>query len=90
MRKTTPIYKEIRADLLREIVAGNYSNKKLPTEVELCEKYKVSRMTVNKALSMLVHEGLIRRTPGKGTFVNTFEIQKKIADYRHREEDSFC
>lgn len=87
MRKTTPIYKEIRADLLREIVEGNYSNKQLPTEVELCEKYKVSRMTVNKALSMLVQEGLIRRTPGKGTFVNTFEIQKKIAEPRGFSQD---
>lgn len=87
MRKKTPIYKEIRADLIREIVEGVYSNKQLPTEVELCEKYKVSRMTVNKALSMLVHEGLIRRTPGKGTFVNTIEIQKKIAEPRGFSQD---
>ncbi len=87
MRKKTPIYKEIRADLIREIVEGNYSNKQLPTEVELCEKYQVSRMTVNKAFSMLVHEGLIRRTPGKGTFVNTIEIQKRIAEPRGFTQD---
>ncbi len=87
MRKQTPIYKEIRADLIREIVEGVYSNKQLPTEVELCEKYQVSRMTVNKALSMLVHEGLIRRTPGKGTFVNTIEIQKRIAEPRGFSQD---
>ena len=87
MRKKTPIYKEIRADLIQEIVDGKYSNKQLPTEVELCEKYKVSRMTVNKALTMLVHEGLIRRTPGKGTFVNTIEIQKRIAEPRGFSQD---
>jgi DNA-binding GntR family transcriptional regulator len=87
MRKKTPIYKEIRADLIREIVEGKYSNNLLPTEVEFCEKYKVSRMTVNKALTMLVHEGLIRRTPGKGTFVNTIEIQKKIAEPRGFSQD---
>ena len=57
MRKKTPIYKEIRADLIQEIVDGKYSNKQLPTEVELCEKYKVSRMTVNKALTMLSTKG---------------------------------
>lgn len=87
MRKKTPIYKEIRADLIHEIVQGDYSNKQLPTEIELCEKYQVSRMTVNKALSMLVHEGLIRRTPGKGTFVNTIEIQKRIAEPRGFSQD---
>jgi len=87
MQKKTPVYKEIRADLIREIVEGVYANKQLPTEVELCERYSVSRMTVNKALSMLVHEGLIRRTPGKGTFVNTIEIQKRISEPRGFSQD---
>ena len=87
MRKKTPIYKEIRADLIREIVEGNYDNKQLPTEAALCERYSVSRMTVNKALTMLVHEGLIRRTPGKGTFVNSVEIQKRISEPQGFSQD---
>ncbi|MDD2521537.1 MAG: GntR family transcriptional regulator [Anaerolineaceae bacterium] len=87
MRKKTPIYKEIRADLIREIIDGKYCNKQLPTELELCEHYNVSRMTVNKALSLLVHEGFIRRIPGKGTFVNTIEIQKRIAEPRGFSQD---
>lgn len=87
MKKRTPIYKTIRADLLQEIVDSNYSFRQLPTEAELCEKYGVSRMTVNKALSMLAHEGLIRRISGKGSFVNTTEIKKKVAEPRSFSED---
>ncbi|MEL7625669.1 MAG: GntR family transcriptional regulator [Anaerolineaceae bacterium] len=87
MRTKTPVYQIIRVDLIREIIDGNYSNKQLPTEVELCKQYNVSRMTVNKALSMLVHEGYIRRIPGKGSFVNTIEIQKRIAEPRGFSQD---
>lgn len=87
MTKKTPIYKEIRSDLLQEIIGGNYASMQLPTEAELCERYNVSRMTVNKALSMLVHEGLIRRIPGKGSFTNSTEIQKKFAEARSFTQD---
>ncbi len=77
MTRKVPIYRKIRDDLLQEIIQSNYASMKLPTEAELCERYDVSRMTVNKALGLLVHEGLIRRIPGKGTFTNATEIQKK-------------
>ena len=87
MKKNTPIYKKIRSDLLQEIMDGKYSAQQLPTEAELCERYGVSRMTVNKGLSMLSHEGLIRRIPGKGSFVNRNEIQKKISEPRGFTED---
>jgi len=87
MKKNTPIYKKIRSDLLQEIMDGKYSAQQLPTEAELCERYGVSRMTVNKGLSMLSHEGLIRRIPGKGSFINTNEIQKKISEPRGFTQD---
>lgn len=87
MKKKTPIYKKIRSDLLQEIMDGKYSAQQLPTEAELCKRYGVSRMTVNKGLSLLSHEGLIRRIPGKGSFVNRNEIQKKISEPRGFTED---
>lgn len=44
---------------------------KLPTETEIAELFNISRMTVRKALEMLVSEGLLVRTPGKGTFLKS-------------------
>lgn len=41
----------------------------LPSEKALCEQYKVSSITVRRALRDLVHSGLIYRENGVGTFV---------------------
>ncbi len=50
----------------------------LQSEVVLCEEYQASKMTVHKALSVLVSEGYITRTAGKGTFVNDKIVNKNI------------
>src|ERR1700694_2161105 len=42
---------------------------KLPSERELSQKYRVSRMTARRALQMLEGEGLVTRHPVRGTFV---------------------
>jgi len=41
----------------------------LMSERDICEVQEISRMTVNKAIEKLVHEGLLIRHQGKGTFV---------------------
>ena len=41
----------------------------LPTELELARVHRVSRGTVRQAMSALVHEGLVERVRGRGTFV---------------------
>ncbi len=48
---------------------------RIPTEKELMERFGVSKITVVNALSGLVHERIITRVPGKGTFVNDTEIE---------------
>lgn len=68
--KTVPQYLKIEKYLLDEIQAGHFSlDERLPSEKELSEQFGVSRITVRKALSTLNTAGIIRRYPGKGTFL---------------------
>ena len=62
---------EAVADSLREGVRhGEYSTGRIPSESELMVRFKVGKITVYKALKLLVDEGVLKRVQGKGTFVN--------------------
>lgn len=65
-----PLYSQLK-DLLRtNILDGTYpALSQMPSESELGEIYKVSRITVRQALSDLHKEDLIFKIHGKGTFV---------------------
>lgn len=57
-------------NLLKEIDAGNYqTDDRLPTEREICERYKVGRSSAREALRILEAMGRIRLVRGKGAFV---------------------
>ncbi|MFP6890523.1 MAG: GntR family transcriptional regulator, partial [Nitrospinota bacterium] len=68
------------ADLLRrQIELGDLApGMKLPKELELAEMFGVSRVPVRQALSMLVSDGLLKRSRGHGTFV-TDDLKKPKA-----------
>lgn len=77
-----PLYKQILDDLVEDIINGTYKeNDQLPTELELSEKYNVSRITSKRALTELETIGLISRTRGKGSFVKK-EKQIKLLKNR--------
>lgn len=67
----------IIADKLREeIRSGRYKQgEKFATELELTERFGVSRQTVRQALSQLSSEGHLVQRQGSGTYVS--ELQKK-------------
>ncbi len=66
-----PIYAKIAEMIREEIRNGNFKpGAQLPTEEELCRLYNVSRGTIQKALGLLVSEGIISRRRGIGSFVN--------------------
>ena len=69
-RPALPRYQEIVNLLLEEIGAGRYPvGSLLPSEMQLCERFTVSRFTVRAALAALTDKGLVTRRPGAGSMV---------------------
>lgn len=63
-------YEMIAQDIQSKILSGFYKpDEKLPQELELCKQYDASRITVREAMEHLVHNGLITKRRGSGTFV---------------------
>lgn len=66
-----PLYVRIREALRSEIIQGNlHPGQKIPSEDELAQQYRVSRMTVRQGVMDLIKEGLLHRKHGVGTFVS--------------------
>ncbi|MDR2102617.1 MAG: GntR family transcriptional regulator [Treponema sp.] len=58
------------AEIQNRILSGEwYRGMLMPTETELCQTHRVSRITVRRALDDLERLGLINRIQGKGSFV---------------------
>ena len=65
-----PKYEAIAADIRRTIEDGTLKpGDKLPTVVEFCELYSVSKITVKRAIEQITEEGLITSRRGSGTYV---------------------
>ncbi len=69
-RRAISAYHRVARDLRTAILQGRYgAGDQLPTEAQLVEQYRVSRQTVRRAFHDLVAEGIVQRSPGRGTFV---------------------
>lgn len=65
-----PRYRLIAERLLAEIAGGKQPvGSLLPTEVELCRRFRASRYTVREALRVITEKGLVTRRPGAGSMV---------------------
>ncbi len=66
----SPIYLQLAKKLRHNILNGGlHAGDALPSERDLCEKLGASRVTIRKAIAVLIDEGLLTRRQGSGTFV---------------------
>jgi DNA-binding LacI/PurR family transcriptional regulator len=83
------LYAQLIAHFRDQIRDGSLpAGSRLPTELELAERFNVSRGTVRQAMTTLVNEGLVERVQGRGTFVRLLadsspgEVQSQASEKR--------
>lgn len=65
-----PLYQKVAERLSSDLRAGRHPvGSLLPTEAELCARFRVSRQTVREAIRLLAEVGLVSRRQGVGTRV---------------------
>lgn len=100
-RSFVPLYVQLKNIILRQIMSGDLApGAILASETALCRMYGVSRITVRQALGDLEAEGLLRREPGRGTFITTATSKRGPSigllfgglserTFGHRNDESF-
>lgn len=77
--KAAPLYQQVYDELKEAIERGTYAPKeRIPSEPELAERYKVSRITVRRAVEDLCADGYLVKQQGRGTFVSTPHINRRL------------
>ena len=74
-----PAYLHIRDTIKEDIDDGIWAiGDRLPSERDLADQFKVSRMTLRQAVTLLVEEGILERRIGSGTYVASRRVQEKM------------
>lgn len=82
-----PLYLRLQDALRGAIDRGQLkAQDAIPAERELAQDFKVSRITVRKAIEGLVSEGMLIRRQGAGTFVSG-RVEKQFAKLTSFSED---
>lgn len=77
-RSPRPLYQQLADQLRQQIITGAWpAGYRLAPELELAAQLGVSRGTVRQAMDLLVDQGLLQRTPGKGSFVRASDGQAR-------------
>jgi GntR family transcriptional regulator len=70
MNARLPLYAQLKESLIAAIGRGDLMpGDQIPSQRVLCERYGMSHMTVRRAISELLNEGVIYGIPGKGLYV---------------------
>jgi GntR family transcriptional regulator len=85
-RRTIPRHEAVERHL-RSRIAGLRPGDQIESDAELCELFRVSRMTVRQATQRLVGEGAIYRVSGVGTFVAEPQVHRQMGTLRSFTEE---
>lgn len=77
----------IIADEIRLLIDEGFYQQgdKLPSELELCKKYNVQKMTIRSSLQILKDEGIIKAKKIVDTMLKGKEL-KEISDFFHQQK----
>ncbi len=80
--KSIPLYEQLKQIIEEKIKSGEWKpDDQLPSERELVEQYKVSRITVRQAINLAERDGLVKRIHGVGTFVTQPKIKQELGKF---------
>lgn len=75
-----PLYYQLKEIILTAIKNGEFKvGDRLPSERELAEYHNISRMTVKKAVDILVDNGYLNRKQGSGTYISDYQESYSIS-----------
>ena len=82
------LYHQLLGVLRGRIESGDIGvGDRLPSEADLVRDYGVSRTTARRALDELRRQGLVRREPGRGTFLTVPRMHSNLAYLRSFSEE---
>jgi GntR family transcriptional regulator len=65
-----PPWRQLAGELRRQIESGEIQpGRPIPSKAQLRGRYEVAGATIDKAVSLLKSEGLLRSSPGMGLYV---------------------
>jgi len=82
---SVPLHEQLKDIIEARMIEGNYVDQ-IPSEQKLIDEFHVSRSTVRQAIKTLVQNGMLRKVPGKGTFVNHKPVQDWLGNLSSTNE----
>ncbi|MBE6135605.1 MAG: GntR family transcriptional regulator [Erysipelotrichaceae bacterium] len=90
LEENLPIYIRIVEGMKEHILTGDLKEEEqLPSTTAISHKYKINIATVNKAMNILVDEGLAYKKRGLGMFVKKGAAKKLTEERRKNFKDYY-
>ncbi|MGH8338345.1 MAG: GntR family transcriptional regulator [Gammaproteobacteria bacterium] len=84
----SPLYRQVQ-EYLRDGIAGGLwpAGGAIPSEKALAAHFSIARMTARQAVDGLIHDGLLVRIHGRGTFVTVPRVDRELSRMHGFSED---